>query len=71
VQFIDQLIDCLISGFDLALKGLLVLRRENTESGFNINFNLVDIASNQVLNGGFSLTTEQFLNIDHLFLLDR
>ena len=52
-------------------KSLLVFRRENTDNGYDLNFNQVDIASNQVLPGGFRLKTEQYLTIDRLFLLDR
>ncbi|MFC2064839.1 hypothetical protein ACFLXB_07065 [Chloroflexota bacterium] len=52
-------------------KSLLVLRRENTDTGYDLNFNQVDVNSNLILPGGFSLKTEQYLTISKLFLLDQ
>ena len=49
---------------------LLVLRREITDTGYDLNFNQVDVNSNLILPGGFSLKTEQYLTIGRLFLLD-
>lgn len=48
-------------------KSLLVMRREATDTGYSLNFNLVDIASNSVLPGGFSLSSAEYLDLPHLF----
>lgn len=49
---------------------LLVMRRVEAEAGYGLNFNLVDVNSNAVLPGGFSLTSEQYLGIPSLFWLE-
>jgi hypothetical protein len=50
-------------------KSLLVMRREATDKGYNLNFNLLDIGSNTIFPGGFSLTSEEYLDLPHLFWL--
>jgi hypothetical protein len=52
-------------------KSLLVMRREASGTGYNLNFNLVDVNSNAILPGGFSLTSEQYLGLPLLFWLER
>ncbi|OGN72227.1 MAG: hypothetical protein A2X25_00770 [Chloroflexi bacterium GWB2_49_20] len=52
-------------------KSLLVMRRVEAEAGYGLNFNLVDINSNAVLPGGFSLTSGQYLGLPLLFWLER
>ena len=51
-------------------KSLLLMRRVESATGYNLNFNLVDISSNAVLPGGFSLTSEQYLGLPSLFWLE-
>ena len=50
---------------------LLLLRREITDTGYDLNFNQVNVYNNLILPGGFSLKTEQYLTIGRLFLLDQ
>lgn len=51
-------------------KSLLLMRRVESATGYDLNFNLVDVISNAVLPGGFSLTSEQYLGIPSLYWLD-
>ncbi len=49
---------------------LLVMRRLEAEAGYVLNFNLVDVNSNAILPGGFSLTSDQYLGLPSLFWLE-
>jgi len=51
-------------------KSLLLMRRVDSATGYDLNFNLVDISSNAVLPGGFSLTSDQYLGLPSLFWLE-
>jgi hypothetical protein len=51
-------------------RSLLVMRRVESETGYTLNLNLVDVASNAVLPGGFSLTSAQYLGLPVLFWLE-
>jgi len=51
-------------------KTLLLMRRVDSATGYDLNFNLVDTSTNAVLPGGFSLTSKQYLSLPSLFLLE-
>jgi len=51
-------------------KSLLLMRRVDSDSGYDLNFNLVDVGNNAVLPGGFSLSSEQYLGLPSMFWLD-
>jgi hypothetical protein len=51
-------------------RSLLLVRRVDSATGYDLNFNLVDISSNAVLPGGFSLTSEQYLGLPAMFWLE-
>ena len=51
-------------------RSLLLMRRVDSATGYDLNFNLVDISSNAVLPGGFSLTSDQYLGLPSLFWLE-
>jgi hypothetical protein len=48
---------------------LLVMRQVDKESGYSLNFNVVDIATDTLLPGGFNLDSEQYLVVQDLFWL--
>lgn len=51
-------------------KSLLVMRRETSDTGYHLNFNLVDASVGTVMPGGFSLSSTEYLDLPHLFWLE-
>jgi hypothetical protein len=51
---------------------LLLMRRvdSTTGAGYDLNFNLVDVSVNTVLPGGFSLSSDRYLDFSSLFWLE-